>query len=70
MHIFKLLNSKPVPDIEPIDLSTRSFIITKCVEKIFQLSSSEIIESDETPTMLALEHLCKFNIFCNFFKKN
>lgn len=46
-------------DIEPIDLSIRSFIITKCVEKIFLLSSSETVNSDETCTMLTLENLCK-----------
>lgn len=51
--------SKPVSDIEPIDLSTRSFIISKCVDKIFVLSSVEIMENEESQSMLTLEHLCK-----------
>lgn len=55
----KFNNSKPVPHIEPIDLSTRTYIITKCVEKIFQLSSSEIVDTDGQQTMLTLGHLCK-----------
>lgn len=57
---FKYSNSKPVSDIEPIDLSTRSFIITKCVGKIFLQSSIEIVNSEEIQTMLALDYLCKF----------
>lgn len=55
----KFINSKPVPHIEPIDLSTRSYIITKCVEKIFLLSSSEIVDTDGSQTILTLGHLCK-----------
>ncbi|XP_060857162.1 maestro heat-like repeat-containing protein family member 1 isoform X1 [Metopolophium dirhodum] len=50
---------KPVPHIEPIDLSTRTYIITKCVEKIFLLSSSEIVDTDGQQTILTLGHLCK-----------
>lgn len=53
----KFINSKPVPDIEPIDLSTRSYIIKKCVEKIFLLSSPEIVDTDGPQTILTLENL-------------
>lgn len=56
----KCINSKPVPHIEPIDLSTRTYIITKCVEKIFLLSSSEIVDTDGQQTILTLGHLCKY----------
>jgi len=57
--VFIFYGSKPAPDIEPIDLSLRSYIITKCVERIFLISSPEIMDKDETQTMLTLEHLCK-----------
>lgn len=56
-----------MPDIEPIDLSTRSFIITKCVDKIFLLSSSEIVDSNGTDIILTLEHLCEYYIINKSF---
>ncbi|XP_050527458.1 maestro heat-like repeat-containing protein family member 1 isoform X2 [Daktulosphaira vitifoliae] len=49
---------KPVADIEPIDLGTRSLILTNCVTKIFQLSSLEIDTRDEKQILLTLNHLC------------
>lgn len=67
---FKRSNSKPVSDIEPLDLSTRSFIITKCVGKIFLLSSIEIVDSEESQTMFALDYLCKWPSIKLFFYKN
>ncbi|XP_050426216.1 maestro heat-like repeat-containing protein family member 1 [Adelges cooleyi] len=49
---------KPVPDIEPVDMGTRSLIITKCIAKTFQLSSSDIAMSDEKQVLSTLDHLC------------
>lgn len=53
-----MFNSSPVPDIEPIDLSTRSYIITKCVEKVFFVTSSEDVKCNKSDMMSALEYLC------------
>ncbi|VVC45111.1 Armadillo-type fold,Armadillo-like helical [Cinara cedri] len=49
---------KPVEDIESIDISTRSFIIANCIDKLFQLSLTEFMDCDEASVMVTLNNLC------------